>query len=89
MDYPSSETCGAKGSAVCGTLPSTPPVELVGGMSSLSWEWFDHLSRAFFPMNVRVQDAWFFGFALARLLLLRWKDSCSLPSPFGGVIFEL
>ena len=33
---------------MCGTLPSTPPVELVGGMSSLSWEWFDHLSRAFF-----------------------------------------
>ena len=89
VDYPSNETCGTKGSALCGALPSTPPVEFVGECSSwdasLSWECFVHPSRCSFSRWMS-QSRMHCSMSLpyARLLLIQWKDSCSLPSPLGG-----
>ena len=62
VDYPSNETCGTKGSALCGALPSTPPVEFVGEYSS--WDAFTVMgvvrspfSVLFWPLNVTVLNA--------------------------------
>ena len=50
VDYPSSEACGTKGSALCGALPSTPLVELVG--EYCSWDAFTFMGVVRSPFSV-------------------------------------
>ena len=82
MDYPSSETCGTKGSALCGALPSTPLVELVGEYISWDAVTFMGVDRSpfsvlFWPLNVTVLLA-------SLLLVLTWRFLQSTQPPGGG-----
>ena len=90
VDYPSSETCGTKGSALCGALPSTPPVERVGERTQLLGCRHCHGSGsitilgAFLAAECHSPGCMILRFCLLRdCCLYLCEDSCSLPSPLG------